>query len=160
MIDKQQLWQVLFTELTRLIEVAQAAATRAHETATDDANVAENKYDTLGLEAAYLAQGQQERVSQCVDDLESFRQLKQRYHNSEQVTQGSLVTLQASAGMPQHFLLGLSAGGVKVLHDGVEVLVITHGAPLSKALLGAYLNEEVTVNIGDNSVVYEIIAIE
>jgi len=160
MIDKQQVWQALFAELTRLIYVAQAAATRAHETATNDANVAENKYDTLGLEAAYLAQGQQERVSQCQEDLAIIKQLAQRDVQTEQVRQGSLVTLQPAQGATQLFLLSSTAGGIKLLVDDIEVLVITNVAPLGKALHGAYVDELISLNIGDNSIEYEIIAIQ
>ena len=46
--------QVLERLAEDLLQAEQAAQT-AHETATHEENIAENKYDTLGLEAAYLA---------------------------------------------------------------------------------------------------------
>ena len=57
-MNKTQLHQQLMTHLQQLLNNAKAAAKRAHETATSEENIAENKYDTLALEAAYLAQGQ------------------------------------------------------------------------------------------------------
>ena len=49
--------QVLERLAEDLLRVEQAVRA-AHETAIHQENVAENKYDTLGLEAAYLATGQ------------------------------------------------------------------------------------------------------
>ena len=39
---------------------------------THEENIAENKYDTLGLEAAYLAQGQAQRVNECYLSIQQF----------------------------------------------------------------------------------------
>ena len=60
----------LMIHLQQLLDNAKAAAKRAHDTATSEENVAENKYDTLALEAAYLAQGQSQRVVQCQSDFD------------------------------------------------------------------------------------------
>lgn len=57
-MDKFLLQQQVLERLADdLLQVEQAARV-AHETATHEENIAENKYDTLGLEAAYLATGQ------------------------------------------------------------------------------------------------------
>jgi hypothetical protein len=58
MYYKRRLIDHLIIELEANYETALTVAKRAHSTATDQANIAENKYDTLGLEAAYLAEGQ------------------------------------------------------------------------------------------------------
>lgn len=49
---RQQVLERLAEDLLRVEQAAQAA----HEAATHEENIAENKYDTLGLEAAYLWQ--------------------------------------------------------------------------------------------------------
>ena len=51
---------------------AKEAAKAAHDAATHEESVAETQYDTLGLEAAYLAQGQAERVNECYRDIQAF----------------------------------------------------------------------------------------
>src|SRR3989344_7944608 len=59
-------------ELERLAEdlvQAEQAMRAAHETATHEEKIAENKYDTLGLEAAYLAAGQAKRVEEIKQSL-------------------------------------------------------------------------------------------
>ncbi len=54
-MDKFLLRQQVLERLAEdLLEVEEAVRV-AHEAATHEENIAENKYDTLGLEAAYLA---------------------------------------------------------------------------------------------------------
>jgi len=160
MINSSAVWQALFIELTRLISVAKAGVDRAHETATNDANVAENKYDTLGLEASYLAQGQQHRLAQCIEDNALFDALYQkRQAQPQQVELGSLITLE-SDDEQRYVLLGPSAGGLKIMANNSEVLVITPLSPLGGLLMGKEVDDEVVVKIGDNALCYDIIAIE
>ena len=61
-MDKFLLQQQVLERLAEdLLEVEEAVRV-AHEAATHEENIAENKYDTLGLEAAYLATGQARRA--------------------------------------------------------------------------------------------------
>lgn len=57
MVDKKLLILQIIADLNAAIQTALAAADDARATATNKENVAENRYDTLGLEAAYLAHG-------------------------------------------------------------------------------------------------------
>ena len=61
-MDKKTLLRLITEKLAAVLEVAVRAAQTAHETATHEENGAEKMYDTLGLEAAYLAAGQSRRV--------------------------------------------------------------------------------------------------
>lgn len=61
-MDKFLLQQHVLARLAEDLLQAEQATRTAHETATHEENVAENKYDTLGLEAAYLAAGQARRA--------------------------------------------------------------------------------------------------
>ena len=57
-LNKAQLLHQVIAHLETALSQAQQAAQTAYEAATDEENIAENKYDTLGLEASYLATGQ------------------------------------------------------------------------------------------------------
>jgi len=64
---------------------AERAVQAAHETATHEENIAENKHDTLGFEASYLATGQARRAEAIhrvplisIDDLEDLTRLRLR----------------------------------------------------------------------------------
>ena len=61
-MDKFLLQQQVLHRLAEDLLQAEQAVRAAHETATHEENIAENKYDTLGLEAAYLATGQVRRA--------------------------------------------------------------------------------------------------
>lgn len=61
-MNKQMLLDDIQEKLKLTLQAATEAAMRAYNTATDDENVAENQYDTLALEASYLAHGQAQRV--------------------------------------------------------------------------------------------------
>ena len=73
---------------------AEDAVRVAHETATQAENIAENKYDTLGLEAAYLATGQVRRAEAIRQAMAKWRQFRPRpYDASEGIQLGALVCL-------------------------------------------------------------------
>ena len=61
-MDKFVLRQQVLERLAEDLLQAEQAVRAAHEAATHEENIAENKYDTLGLEAAYLATGQARRA--------------------------------------------------------------------------------------------------
>lgn len=61
-MDKLLLRQQVLGRLAEDLLRVEQAAQIAHEAATHEENIAENKYDTLGLEAAYLATGQARRA--------------------------------------------------------------------------------------------------
>ena len=67
-MDKSLLQQQVLERLAEDLLQAEQAARAAHETATHEESVAENKYDTLGLEAAYLATGQVRRAGVAVGE--------------------------------------------------------------------------------------------
>jgi len=50
-MNKKRLVEQIIFELTTLLQQTVQAAQQAYDTATSEENVAENKYDTLGLEA-------------------------------------------------------------------------------------------------------------
>lgn len=57
-MNKTAVYQQMLEKLAIDLDVLQRAAQTAYEAATHEENIAENKYDTLGLEASYLATGQ------------------------------------------------------------------------------------------------------
>jgi transcription elongation GreA/GreB family factor len=155
-VDKNKLLQHLLLQLEATYQISIDAAERAHDTATSSENVAENKYDTLALEAAYLAHGQSLRALKCDEDIQRFKALSPTPTITE-VTVGSLVTLLDQNEQQKCFFFGPSAGGLKVVINGVEVVVVTESSPLGKALLGKTLNDEVILNVVGKLSEYEIV---
>ncbi|WP_075107972.1 GreA/GreB family elongation factor [Neptuniibacter marinus] len=164
-MNKYKLLKQVVMALERDYQNAIAAAERAHQSATDKENVAENKYDTLGLEAAYLAEGQSRRVMACEEELRSFQQLLESSGNDEEVDEigvGSLVKLEGEIGAVKYLLIGRLAGGLKVKYDdhnlGQEVMVITPSSPLGKALMGLGLGDQVDIGTATDKKSYQVAA--
>ncbi len=159
-MNKNQVLQQLQVLLETTYQGAVDAAQRAHETATSDENVAENKYDTLALEAAYLAQGQSLRVEQCKADIDAFNMLALKITEMaprETVELGCLVLLFDQQDQQKWLFLGPAAGGLKVQIGVKEVIVVTAESPLGRAILGKQVDDEVSVVIADKQHHYEII---
>jgi hypothetical protein len=77
-IDKKQMVRRIIEHLTANLSMLVQAATLAHDVATDEDNRADNKYDTLSLEASYLAQGQANRAQEIRFAIDAYRQLDLR----------------------------------------------------------------------------------
>ena len=126
----------LQAELAMLTEAALAT----HAEATDEENKAEDKYDTRGLEASYLAHGQSKAAEEAALALAQFQALPPRQFTAgEPVSIGAYVVL--SARERSHYFIGPRAGGTEVEHAGRTVLVITPNSPLGRQLMGRHQGE-------------------
>jgi transcription elongation GreA/GreB family factor len=144
-MKKSALLEIIVMEITSALNLSLAAAEEARATATNKENAAENKYDTLGLEAAYLAHGQSERVAQIEKELEAFVSLQGRLDGHEFVKVGSLLQLNDGTGELRYLFVGPAGGGLVVNCDGLSVTVITPDSPLGHALVGAQVDDDVSV---------------
>lgn len=158
MINKKLLLTRFITALEKTHQNAIVAATRAHETATDDENIAENKYDTLAVEAAYLAHGQSVRAEQCANDITAFRALNMSRRYTK-VSPGALVLLLDQQDNERWLFFGPSAGGMKLLFEAKNIVVVTADSPLGNALEQAQVGQEVSLHIANQQVHYEVVEI-
>jgi len=150
-MDKFLLQQQVLARLAEDLMQAEQAARTAHETATHEENIAENKYDTLGLEAAYLATGQARRAEAIRQAMVHWRQFRPLpYDASKGVQLGALVCLVGADGQQQQqqqLFLGPDGGSMKLLFGDQLVQVISSEAPLCKAVLGKFEGDEVSIQI-------------
>ena len=143
-MDKALLLSRIVAALETDMEVLRRAAQTAYEAATAEENIAENKYDTLGLEAAYLAAGQARRVEEIRQALKAWQALPMRdYDEAQGIGLGALVSLRSAAGRQQHLLLGPDGAGLKLPGAEGEIMLITPRAPLGQQLLGLGVGDEV-----------------
>jgi hypothetical protein len=153
---KRKLHAKVLRELTLELETARHAAEQAHATATDEENKAENKYDTLGLEAAYLAQGQSQRVLECEKKVFDFNKLQPKTYKADDVI-GSLALVELiNEHGRKHVFISPAGGGCEVFLGGEKINVVSPQAPLGKALLGKFLGDEVHIKAGHDTNYFEI----
>src|SRR6476646_6671521 len=89
-MNKVPLLQRIIASLADSLELLQKAARASHAEATHESSKAENKYDTRGLEAAYLAGGQARQVKETLDAMSLYEALSLR-----NFSRGDLVDLAA-----------------------------------------------------------------
>lgn len=156
-MNKIQLHQQLMVHLQKRLDNAKTAAQRAHETATSEENIAENKYDTLALEAAYLAQGQSQRITQCEADIDTCINLPLGKSVTGEL--GALVVLLDQDENAKYLLICSVAGGIKLQWNQHTVLVVTPQSPMGAALLNQQEGDPVSITIADKQQNYEILQI-
>ena len=147
-MDKILLQHQVLARLAEDLLQAEQAMRSAHETATHEENIAENKYDTLGLEAAYLATGQARRAEGIRQAIAHWRQFRARpYDASKGIELGALICLIDSDDKQHQFFLGLDGGSMKLFSGAQAVQVISSEAPLGRAMLGKCEGDEVSIQI-------------
>ncbi len=157
-MNKTHLQMLIIEKLQADLAIAQDALKASHEAATHAESKAENKYDTRGLEAAYLADGQRRRVHEIESALISYRNLPVRSQADEPIKLGALVVLEL-AGECRWVFLGPDAAGLRVTIEEAQVLVISPRSPLGQALLGRCDGDEVEVLVDSRRQHYEVIAV-
>ena len=160
MSNKELLRKLIIDALKKDFETANNAANSAKETATSKETVAENKYDTFGLEASYLAHGQSIRVNKLAEAIERYVNLPfKKFDEHDNVDITALVTLETENSGRKYFFLGPEAGGLKLQWEGKDIMVITPSTPLGRQLLGKQLDDTIELHIKNNRIIYKIAAI-
>jgi transcription elongation GreA/GreB family factor len=160
-MDKFLLQQQVLERLAQDLLQTEQAARAAHETATHEENIAENKYDTLGLEAAYLATGQARRAEAIRQAMAHWRQFRPRpYDASQGIQLGALVCLVDADDKQQLIFLGPDGGSMKLASGDELVQVISTEAPLGGALLGKCEGDEVVIPGGASRQQFEVLWVD
>ena len=159
-MHKDALIQQVITSLTTDLSTLTVAAKTAHAAATHSECLPDNKYDTTGLEASYIAQGQANRAQDIRQSLDRYQKLITRDFDDETpIRLTALVTMEDDSGNQRRVFLGPDAGGLKLVDGDEECVVITPESPLGRALLGKVCGDEVETGGGASRKTYTIVAV-
>ena len=155
-MNKADVHSALINELENQWQVALKAADIAQETASDSENKPENQYDTLALEAAYLAHGQSERVLELEQSLLTCKKMPlTSFAEDDAINLGALVELtEDNASL--WFYLSPVGGGITLTVNDITVTVINPKAPVARLLTGRTVGDEVEL---PNGSLYEILSV-
>lgn len=146
MLDKKRLLQEIIAQLRREAEEMLAAAQATRDEATHEDNKAESKYDTRGLEASYLAEGQAKQAEEAEATLNRYLALADMdLSPAESIDVGSLVEVDL-AGFRDLYFCGPGAGGKEIEYEGRECTIITRESPLGRHLYGARRGAQFEIN--------------
>jgi transcription elongation GreA/GreB family factor len=159
-VNKGEIIQKIVAQLVAELELLMKAARSAHSEATHESSKAENKYDTRGLEASYLARGQSRQAAEVMQAIAEFEKLDARtFGDGEEIDVGALVLTEAARERGAYFI-GPRAGGTEITQDGREILVITPQSPLGQQLVGRKQGEKVKLEIAGARTEFRIASVK
>ena len=159
-MNKRAILKKITAKLVEELEIYLRAAQFSRTEATHESNKAENKYDTRGLEASYLARGQSKQAAELEAALAEFEKLGLRkFAADDAITVGALVAVEVG-GETNVYFLGPRAGGTEIEHDRKEILVITPQSPLGEQLMGKRQGEKLPLNFGGSKQTAKILSVE
>ena len=158
-LNKHIIVEKIIAALAASLEVCMRSVRDAHAGATDEQNKAENKYDTRGLEAGYLARGQSRQAAEVMQAMQRYEALVVRgFAAREAIDVGAVVELERGGERAVYFV-GPLAGGAEIDCDGESVQVITPQSPLGQQIVGHKQGERLQIKIGGASDSYRIVAV-
>jgi transcription elongation GreA/GreB family factor len=159
-MNKRALIKNIVAKLTSELEVYFRAAQSSRAEASHEQNKPENKYDTRGLEASYLARGQSRQAQELETAIAEFEKLDARkFAAGEVIGVGALVEVE-TGGETSWYFIGPRAGGTEVVQDKQEVLVITPQSPLGAQLMEKKQGDHPQLELAGRRQAARIIAVE
>lgn len=143
---KQSLVEATIEKLKADLSQAITAAEEAHKGATHEQSKAETQYDTIGLEHAYLAEGQSRRIEQIKLDIMALENWSiPEFEEESEIYQGALVQLCNLTSKQVMTVFLVPAGGGHEVRltapSQLAVNIITPTSPIGEALLGIGLED-------------------
>jgi hypothetical protein len=144
-VDKCKLLETVIREVQAETDRIQTGLAHAKHTQLEAPGRMQSRYDTMGVEAAWVADGLKKTLNEKVESLKYLS----NYHfpaSASRVVVGCLVGLGAKGGSVDDFYFILPAGGgisCKLGESGIDVSVISPQAPIAKLLMGKALHDEV-----------------
>jgi transcription elongation GreA/GreB family factor len=158
-VNKDALVKKIIARLAGELEHYSNAARAAHAEATHEQSKAENKYDTRGLEASYLARGQSRQAAETIQALKQFQELVVReFAPKDAIDVSALVELE-TRGERSFYFIGPRAGGTEIVHEKKEVLVITPKSPLGQRLVGQKQGARLQIEVAGRRDDYRVVSV-
>lgn len=158
-MNKKALIQYITRQIAQELAAITQAAKNTYDIATHEDNKPENKYDTRGLEASYLAGAQAKRVNDMKEVLAIFENLPIKdFSNGQAIERTALVEVNHNDKV-SFVLIMPKGGGQSVSFEGKSVQVITAESPLGRSLIGRRTGDFIEVEAGSVQREYEILSI-
>lgn len=144
MLNKNRVIKTVIEAVSKSLLNAKEAAQQAKNLATDEQSKAETQYDTVAIEAAFLAQGQSERSAELQSELTYWQRLRAMDRTNTHLIPGAFFGLESEQGIKRYYMLSEQSGGQKITVDNQTIFVISPSSPLGGACLDKELDDEVS----------------
>ena len=159
-MNKSKLLEKIISRLEQDIDLYYRAARASHAEATHEQSKADNKYDTRGLEAAYLAGGQARQAAEMESAISELRKLALRKFGPTAPIDLSAVVVVESAAETSHYFIAPKAGGLEVTVGRQEIFLLTPQTPLGKQLIGRKAGDKIKLQLGPKPEMLKIVSVE
>jgi len=156
-IHKEDILALIIKQLESDITISAQAVEMARDTATHKDCLGSSKYETMGLEASYLAQGQGTRLLELERSLAYFKQLTLQASTSIEL--GAYITLIDEDDRQTFLWMAADAGGLKINYRQQTITIITPKSPLGKAMLGKTMGDDFSLKIMGKEKYFEVLSI-
>ena len=158
-MKKAELLTQIIAALAENLRALEKAARASHAEATHESSKAENKYDTRGLEAAYLAGGQARQAKEILEAIKLYENLALKdFGPEDHVDLTALVELETN-GVRSLYFIGPRSGGLEIEYRRKEIMVITPQSPLGQNLVGKKEGQRWTANVGGTATKYQLLSV-
>jgi hypothetical protein len=164
-LEKQKIIGALVLQLEDEVKLLTKAALEAREAATHEESKAEDKYDTRGLEASYLAGAQAKRVFELRELIKSYQFLElKKFGHDEAIAATALVradykATHAATPIPSTFFIVPKGGGHFLDLEGQKIQVVSPTSKIGHELIGRKLGESFEIAVASGARDYRIVGI-
>ena len=160
-MDKRKLLNLIIDDVKLKYESLIQSAQQAKDAATNEESKAENKYDTRGLEASYLAGAQAERSEKMKESLFYLQKINDSdLQRKNKIGLLSLVSLTNDNDEIKNLFILPAQGGIKLNFEGKNIQTITLTSPIGAVILNKEVDDEVILKQGKSQKSYEINSID
>lgn len=147
MIDKSALIAQMVTDIEKEVAELQKSYEHAKETKAVSPGRMQSRYDTMGVEAAWLADSLAKNIDEKRRSIAALRSMNLATPRSR-VVLGSVVGVgPEDGGADVYYFIVPSSGGNRYRPHGAgpEILAVTVHAPVAQAMIGAGVGDYVEV---------------
>ena len=143
--DKNLLLKLALNQLEDQRTLLMTSALEAKAASTHEEAKAENKYDTRGLEASYLAAGQSRRVKELEESIFILKKIKPKtFSKDDPIGLTAMVLLSFEDADKWIFLI--PASGMAIQLDSTKVQTMSLSSPIGQLLLEAVVGDTIELN--------------
>ncbi len=142
---KQLVVEQIIEKLRNELELLAGASREMHADASDEQSKAEDKYDTRGLETAYLASAQARQAAEIEQALKDYESLElKQFADHLPIDTSALVELDCN-GETTFYFIGPKSGGLEIRRNNKEIVVITPESPLGEQLMDKKVGDKISL---------------
>ncbi len=156
---KRELIENMLAHLASELESLRSSTAVVAQSATHEENRPENKYDTRGLEASYLAGAQSARMRELASTISQLEAMELRsFKPGDPIGPSALIEVEHQGKLTIYFLVTVGAG-IRMQVDGREIVSLTVSSPLGSRLLSKIESDIVSLKTSHGVKDYEIVSV-